>query len=53
MTGHFQFWLLYGLRREAATLRFRWLTLPNFQLATLVVPLGVLTLIGVVAAGRT
>lgn len=53
MTGHLQCGLLHGLTREEATLRFRWLTLPNFQLATLVVPLGVLTLIGVVAAGRT
>ena len=53
MMGHLQCGLLHGLTREAATLRFRWLTLPNFQLATLVVPLGVLVLIGVLAAGRT
>ncbi|WP_255088585.1 MULTISPECIES: glycosyltransferase family 2 protein [unclassified Synechococcus] len=53
MTGHLQCGLRHGLTKEAATLRFRWLTLPNFLLATLVVPLGVLVLIGVLAAGRT
>jgi cellulose synthase/poly-beta-1,6-N-acetylglucosamine synthase-like glycosyltransferase len=53
MTGHLQCGLLHGLTREAATRRFRWLTLPNFLLATLVVPLGVLVLIGVLATWRT
>lgn len=53
ITGHLQCGQRHGLSTEAATLRFRWLTLPNFLLATLVVPLGVLVLIGVLAAGRT
>lgn len=53
MTGHLQCGLHHGVTREGTTGRFRWLTLPNFQLATLVVPLGVLALIGVVAAGCT
>lgn len=53
MTGHLQCGLRHGLTKKAATLRFRWLTLPNVLLATLVVPLGVMVLIGVVAAGHT
>lgn len=53
MTGHLQCGLRHGLTKKATTLRFRWLTLPNFLLATLVVPLGVLVLIGVLATGRT
>jgi hypothetical protein len=53
MMGHLQCGLRQGLSKEAANIRFRMLTLPNFLLATMVVVLGVMVLIGVLAAGRT
>jgi cellulose synthase/poly-beta-1,6-N-acetylglucosamine synthase-like glycosyltransferase len=53
MTGHLQCGWQHWLTKDAASLRFRLFTLPNFALSTLVAPLSVLVLFFLMNIGRT